>query len=76
MNREMALRRLKALRTRLVKQTALKEKYVQTIERYLSEGYASPIPSPDNQTSPVVWHLPRHLVIHPRKRDKIRIVFD
>ena len=75
-NRKMALRRLESLKTRLSKNQRLKKQYVNTIEGYLSEGYASLVPDPDHETDSTVWFLPHHPVINPKKSNKVRVVFD
>ena len=74
-NRDMALQRLKGLRNRLLRDQSLREKYVSTIEGYLSEGYAEPVPPLNQEIGFTVWFLPHHPVIHPKK-PKIRVVFD
>ena len=75
-NREMALRRLASLKTRLPKHPRLKERYVDAIEGYLSEGYASLVPDPNHKTDSTVWFLPHDPVINPKKPEKVRVVFD
>ena len=48
-----------------------------TIDDYIAKGYAHRVP--DEQLDVIdkpLWYLPDHAVFHPRKPDKLRIVFD
>nr|CAB3263161.1 uncharacterized protein LOC104265735 [Phallusia mammillata] len=76
-NKPMAERRLTYLKRRLEKDHSLKEKYVSTMQSYLEKGYAREIPREEIESvDGVCWYLPHHPVLHPRKPDKVRVVFD
>ena len=72
----MAQRRLFRLKKRLSSDTVLCNKYVNVLENYTDKGYAKKV-SPDQlDNTNVKWYLPHHPVFHPKKLDKLRIVFD
>ena len=72
----MAQRRLFNLKKRLSSDTVLCNKYVNVLENYIKKGYAKKV-SPDQlDNTNVKWYLPHYPVFHPRKLDKVRIVFD
>jgi hypothetical protein len=76
-NKIMAEHRLHLLGKRLLRDSSLKEKYTAGIADLLDKGYAEMVPPTEVDTaSGYVWYLPHHPVIHPRKPDKLRIVFD
>ena len=75
-NRMMAENRLKSLAKRLEKDPALKEKYVASIQESLTKGYAEKVEDTNQSPEGSVWYLPHHPVTHPRKPDKVRVVFD
>ena len=65
-NRDMALQRLKGLRNRLLRDQSLRKKFILTIEGYLSEDYAEPVPPLNQEIGSTVWFLPHHPVIHQK----------
>ena len=73
-NRQMALQRLSCLKKRLAKNPDLKQKYVDTIQGYLADDYAALAPLHEDDST--VWFLPHHAVLHPKKPDRLRVVFD
>ena len=73
-NRQMALQRLSCLKKRLAKNPDLKQKYVDTIQGYLADDYAALAPLHEDDST--VWCRPHHAVLHPKKPDKLRVVFD
>lgn len=76
-NRRIAEQRLRHLKRRLVGDPALKQKYANFIDDLLDKGYARRVP--DQQLScngGNVWYLPHHNVVHAKKPDKVRVVFD
>ena len=72
----MAERRLSSLNKRLTSNTVLCSKYVDEMETYISKGYARRVPYNPLVTNNAKWYLPHHPVLHPRKPDKVRVVFD
>ena len=73
-NRRQVLNRLKSLRRTLLKKPAMKEHYVDFMQRIFSNGHAELAPSlqPDQEC----WYLPSFGVYHSQKPGQIRIVFD
>ena len=73
-NRKVAERRLLYLKKRLMKDNRFHQQYTKLIQEILEKGYAK-----ESKSTPQggrVWYLPHHGVYHPRKPDKIRVVFD
>ena len=76
-NRRLAEQRLGHLKRRLILDPALKQRYANFIDDLLDKGYACRVP--DQQLScndETVWYLPHHNVVHVKKPDKVRVVFD
>ena len=76
-NISMALRRLQALKRRLLNDVNLYEGYCKTIDQYISMGHAERVGTieeiADERDS---WFLPHHAVVSPKKPGKVRVVFD
>ena len=73
----MAKHRLQLLGRRLMKDTQLCERYVEGMKATLDEGYAEEVPAASlDRDDGKVWYIPHHPVQHPRKPDKVRIVYD
>ncbi|XP_064631008.1 uncharacterized protein LOC135489540 [Lineus longissimus] len=70
-NRQLTVRRLNGLKRR---DEAYKGKYVDFMEDLFVKGYAEPAPkeTPTGQ----VWYIPHNGVLHPKKPDKLRVVYD
>ena len=77
-NREFAFGRLRYLKKRFQPDSHLFEKYRDTINGYVSSGYARQVPccAQENVKDSPVWYLPHHPVFHPQKPGKARVVFD
>lgn len=76
-NRVLAEHRLKLLRRRLAKDPVLFQKYSAFIDNLLDRAYARKVP--DNRlyrSGEATWFLPHHPVFHPKKPEKVRVVFD
>ena len=51
--------------------------YVAFIDEIINKGYAEKVPQKILKTDPgKMWYIPHHSVYHPKKPDKIRVVFD
>ena len=51
--------------------------YVAFINEIINKGYAEKVPQKILKTDPgKAWYIPHHGVYHPKKPDKIRVVFD
>ena len=73
-NRQLAARRLSYLKGRLDSNPSFMEQYSQFIAEMLERGHAEPAteaPKPGE-----VYYIPHHGVYHPKKPDKLRVVFD
>ena len=75
-NRVTALNRLDKLRNRFLKDVQYFEKYSACIDKLLENEHAERVPLSDLNMTNTVWFLPHHGVFHPRKPDKLRVVFD
>ena len=73
-NYSQAAVRLSYLKRRLEKDPVLKQKYISTLNSYISHGHAQLTPACEFAKSG--WYLPHHLVFHPHKPEKVRVVFD
>ncbi|XP_053690919.1 uncharacterized protein LOC128739459 [Sabethes cyaneus] len=74
----MAIRRMKCLEQRLLKEPSLFENVRRQIEEYQQKGYAH-LATVDElaKTEPrKVWYLPLNVVLNPKKPDKVRLVWD
>jgi len=65
-NQDQATSRLASLKRRFDKDSNLKDKYVNVVESYMSNGHAEL--SKSNEINCSGWYLPHHPVLHPRKR--------
>ncbi|KAK3716239.1 hypothetical protein QZH41_006214 [Actinostola sp. cb2023] len=84
-NREAALRRLNQLKRKLLA-AKYREDYIPFMNKVIESGYAERVPTSKEAESKVteivtetkdnVWYIPHHGVYHPKKPNKIRVVFD
>ena len=86
-NKTAALRRLSQLKRRFEAKNGqgYYAGYVEFMKKLIDSGYAERVPEmPDSehkssdqaQTKHNVWYIPHHGVYHPKKPNKIRVVFD
>ncbi len=76
-NRQQAVKRLLWQRKKMLKNELYHRDYVAFMKSILSKGYACEVPKSElGGRSGHVWYLPHHGVYHPRKPNKIRVVFD
>ena len=77
-NRELALGRLHYLKKSFQRDPHLFKKYRDTINGYVSSGYARRVPCIEQEAvkDTPVWYLPHHPVFHAQKPGKVRVVFD
>lgn len=73
-NKELALKRLMNLKKKLKNNSKFSDDYTEFMTNMIDKGYAEMVPSMVEADE--VWYIPHHGVYHPRKPDKIRIVFD
>ena len=77
-NRIMANNRLKPLKKRLESNPKYREDYVTFMDKVLGSGYAEKVPDDEKRVvdGRPVCYIPQHGVYHPKKPNKIRVVFD
>ncbi|XP_054752108.2 uncharacterized protein LOC129257739 [Lytechinus pictus] len=75
-NLPSAQARLKYLKKRFFKDDALFEKYKSTVQGYIEKGYAEEVNHEEVPNEEESWYLPHHPVVHPRKPEKVRVVYD
>ena len=77
-NRNLALQRLGKLGHRMDRDPDFRKDYVTFMSNVIAEGYAELVPGKDDGTlqKREVWYIPHHGVYHPKKPNKIRVVFD
>ena len=77
-NRAMTWNRLKRLKKRLESSEAYRQHYVEFMSKVIDSGYAEKVPEHEvtNTERTSIWYIPHHGVYHPKKPNKIRVVFD
>lgn len=76
MNRTMAVKRLEQLRKKLERDPVYSHAYATFMQDMISKGYAEKVTQPDTANHGEVWYIPHHGVRHPKKPEKLRVVFD
>ncbi|XP_042240041.1 uncharacterized protein LOC121878115 [Homarus americanus] len=75
--RALAERRLLGLKKRLSRDTRLRLRYKEEMEKLFNEGFAERVPLRQlSKSGGSSWYLPHHPVLNPNKPDKVQIVFD
>ncbi|XP_070180319.1 uncharacterized protein [Littorina saxatilis] len=74
-NRQAALHRALALKRQFFKKPKYLQHYTVFMKEILDRGDAEKIPDSEIDT-PDQWYIPHHGVYHPKKPDKVRVVFD
>ena len=76
-NKALALHRLQKLQTRLENNKKYCEDYINFMNELIERNYAERVPENElAKEDGKVWYIPHHGVYHPRKPEKIRVVFD
>ena len=76
-NRQQAVKRALWQRKKMIQNHQYRNDYIAFINKIISKGYAEKIPQDTLETDPgKAWYIPHHGVYHPKKPDKIRVVFD
>ncbi|VDO83572.1 unnamed protein product [Schistosoma mattheei] len=73
-NNKSAEHRVSCLKGRLIRDIMLLQYYVNTMTWYIERDYAEKVN--DNYCDGLFWYLPHHPVFHPKKPNKLRVVFD
>ena len=72
----VAKARLSSLLKKLQRE-GLEERYNVEFQKLIDKGYVEKVPDDEIDSSPKrTWYLPHHHVIHPKKPNKLRIVYD
>lgn len=76
-NRTMAYHRLRPLKKRFQSNETYRQHYVEFMNKVIQNGYAEKVPEDMvSVESNKLWYIPHHGVYHPKKPNKIRVVFD
>ncbi len=75
-NKYQALQRADWQRKKMLRNEKYHQDYVTFINKLLKKGYAYKLPPEEVCTTGPTWYLPHHGIYHPKKPDKIRVVFD
>ena len=75
-NRPVALRRLNQLKKKMLSNLKYRDDYKTFMENIFDKEYAEKVPDNELNLDKTVWYIPHHGVYHPKKPNKIRIVFD
>ena len=76
-NREQAVKRALWQRRKMMQNDQYRNDYVAFINEIINKGYAEKVPEESLEADPgKVWYIPHHGVYHPKKPEKIRVVFD
>ncbi|XP_066911620.1 uncharacterized protein [Clytia hemisphaerica] len=76
-NRHIAASRASYLKRKLMKEERMRNDYLISMSKLFEHGHAVYIDSSEDKPDDGdVWYIPHHGVYHPRKPDKLRVVFD
>lgn len=76
-NREMAVRQLRHLKRRFASDVKYRSNYINFVKTVIQNGCAEKVPdSNEGDREQQVWYIPHHGVYHPKKTNKIQVVFD
>ncbi len=73
-NKRLATVRLQCLKKKLKTNKHYYDQYKTFMEETINKGDAEPAPT--TSAGETEWYLPHHGIYHPRKPDKLRVVFD
>ncbi|XP_070412225.1 uncharacterized protein [Nothobranchius furzeri] len=73
-NKRLATVRLQCLKKKLKANKQYYDHYKTFMEETINKGDAEPAPTTSERETE--WYLPHHGIYHPRKPDKLRVVFD
>lgn len=78
-NRSMVENRLRHLKRKFLKDIAYFKRYKDFIDDLFERDYAEPVADESTTNLGTVgncWYIPHHGIFHPKKPDKLRVVFD
>ena len=73
-SKEMATKRLMGIKQKMARDSQYKSDYMKGMNKMINQGHAERAPGRCPAGSG--FYIPHHGVYHPRKRDKLRIVFN
>ena len=73
-NRIQAEQRLRSTKKKFLKDEVYKTKYTDFMNQVIASGAAEQVHEDEDKENS--WYLPHHGVFHPKKPEKIRVVFD
>ncbi|XP_078367158.1 uncharacterized protein LOC144651138 [Oculina patagonica] len=75
-SRGNAMKRLKSTRRTLERKPTMKAQYFAFMQKIFDHDHAELVPAESLNSSKPCWYLPHFGIYHPKKPDKIRVVFD
>jgi len=76
-NPEQAFKRFLWQRKKMTQNDQYRSDYIAFINDIIDKGYAQKVPEESVEADPgKVWYIPHHGVYHPKKPEKIKVVFD
>ena len=75
-SRGNAMKRLKSTRRTLDRKPTMKAQYFAFMQKIFDHDHAELVPAESLNCSKSCWYLPHFGIYHPKKPDKIRVVFD
>ena len=76
-NKHLAVHRLERLKGKFRNDKKYYQDYVKSVHDMITNGYAEAVPAKElARQDGFVWCIPHHGVYHPKKPDKLRVVFD
>ena len=77
LNNRLQAERAKNLKQKFEKNSKFHQDYTNFVANIIHKGYARKVPEGQlNRDDGRVWYLPHHGIYHPKKPDKIRVVYD
>ena len=75
-SRGNAMKRLKSTRRTLDRKPIMKAQYFAFMQKIFDHDHAELVPAESLNSNKLCWYLPHYGTYHPKKPDKIQVVFD
>lgn len=76
-NKTQAVKRAELQKRKMLKDEKYRQDYINFVENVIAQGYAEKVSRETFSLKPgKVWYIPHHGIYHPKKPEKIRVVFD
>ena len=75
-NKALAVKRLQSLKKKMAAQDKYSTDYKKFMADMITKGFAEKVPEDADPPEGRIWYLPHHGVYHPKKPQKIRVVFN